>query len=183
MPIVENKFKNYIANNNTEILILGTFSHNVVDGADFFYGKTRSFLWHLLPVSFGLNSLKEASLIEKKTFMEKHKIDFADIINAIDVPEGEENNLDDSFIDTHVNEWNNLQTIIETLPKLKAVYFTRKTFNGIHQSKQQIMQIAAFCKAKNLRFCKLETPAKYYDETKQKQWIDTIVKQTTCMKA
>ena len=115
--------------------------------------------------------------------MEKHKIDFADIINAIDVPEGEENNLDDSFIDNHVKEWNNLAAIIETLPKLKAVYFTRKTFNGIHQSKQQIMQIAAFCNAKNLRFCKLETPAKYYDETKQKQWIDTIVKQTTCMKA
>ncbi len=39
MPIVENKFKNYVANNNTEILILGTFSHNVVDGADFFLWK------------------------------------------------------------------------------------------------------------------------------------------------
>jgi hypothetical protein len=36
---------------------------------------------------------------------------------------------------------------------------------------------------KDIRFCKLETPAKYYDETKQKQWIDTIVKQTTCMRA
>lgn len=183
MPIVENKFKNYLVSNETEILILGTFSHNVVDGADFFYGKSRNFLWHLLPISFGLTSLKDATLKEKKAFMKKYNIDFVDIINAIEVPEGEENNLDDTFIDKHAIEWNSVETLIESLPNIKAVYFTRKTFNGIHQSKQKVMQIANFCNLNKIRFCKLETPAKFYDDNKQKQWIDTIVNKTTCMKA
>lgn len=183
MPIVANKFKNYQVNINAEILILGTFSHNVIDGADFFYGKPRNFLWHLLPISFGLTSLKEENLEAKKAFMDKYNIDFADIIETIDVPEGEENNLDDTFIDNHAFEWKNINILIDSLPNLKAVYFTRKTFNGIANAKQQIMQIAKYCQQKNVRFCKLETPAKYYDDTKQKQWIDTIVKQTTCMRA
>lgn len=183
MPIVTNKFKNYQVSPTTEILILGTFSHNVIDGADFFYGKPRNFLWHLLPISFGLTSLKEENLEVKKAFMDKYKIDFADIIETIDVPEGEENNLDDTFIDNHAFEWKNINILIDSLPNLKAVYFTRKTFNGIANAKQQIMQIAKYCHQKNVRFCKLETPAKYYDDTKQKQWIDTIVKQTTCMRA
>ncbi len=183
MPIVENKFKNYQVSPQTEILILGTFSHDVIDGADFFYGKPRNFLWHLLPISYGLTSLKESDLEVKKAFMAQYKIDFADIIETLNVPEGEENNLDDTFIDNHAFEWKNIHTLIDSLPNLKAVYFTRKTFNGIANAKQQIMQIAKYCNQKNIRFCKLETPAKYFDDTKQKQWIDTIVKQTTCMRA
>jgi len=183
MPIVENKFKNYQVNTQSEILILGTFSHDIVDGADFFYGKPRNFLWHLLPNSYGLASLKEENLEAKKAFMAQYKIDFADIIETLNVPEGEENNLDDTFIDNHAFEWKNINILIDSLPNLKAVYFTRKTFNGIANAKQQIVQIATYCKQKSIRFCKLETPAKYYDDTKQKQWIDTIVKQTTCMRA
>lgn len=183
MPIVTNKFKNYQVSTQTEILILGTFSHDVIDGADFFYGKPRNFLWHLLPISYGLTSLKEANLETKKAFMTQYKIDFADIIETLNVPEGEENNLDDTFIDNHAFEWKNINLLIDSLPHIKAVYFTRKTFNGISNAKQQIMQIAKYCNQKNIRFCKLETPAKYFDDTKQKQWIDTIVKQTTCMRA
>ncbi len=183
MPIVTNKFKNYQVSPQTETLILGTFSHDVIDGADFFYGKPRNFLWHLLPISYGLTSLKEANLETKKAFMTQYKIDFADIIETLNVPEGEENNLDDTFIDNHAFEWKNINLLIDSLPHIKAVYFTRKTFNGIANAKQQIMQIAKYCNEKNIRFCKLETPAKYFDDTKQKQWIDTIVKQTTCMRA
>jgi uncharacterized UPF0160 family protein len=115
--------------------------------------------------------------------MMNYKIDFADIIDTLEVPEEEENNLDDTFIDNHASEWKNINNIIDGLPNLKAVYFTRKTFNGIANAKIQIVQISTYCKQKNIRFCKLETPAKYYDDTKQKQWIDTIVKQTTCMRA
>lgn len=183
MPIVKNKFIDYTIHTNTEILILGTFSHDIADGADFFFGKPRNYLWHLLPICFGLSSMKESSLTVKKEFMIKYKIDFADIIDTLEVPEGEENNLDDTFIDNHAFEWKNINGLIDSLPNLKAVYFTRKTFNGIANAKLQIVQIAAYCKQKDIRFCKLETPAKYYDDTKQKQWIDTIVKQTTCMRA
>ncbi|MFZ4797775.1 MAG: hypothetical protein ACOYMA_09790 [Bacteroidia bacterium] len=182
MPIVHNKFKNYQVNPNTEILILGTFSHDVVDGADFFYGKSRNFLWHLLPICYNLPSLKEATLLEKQAFMLKYKIDFADIIETLEVPDGEENNLDDTFIDVHANEWKDIPALIASLSHLKAVYFTRKTFNGITNSKKQIALTAQYCQENNIRFCKLETPAKFFSPEKQQQWIDTIVKQKTCMK-
>jgi G:T/U-mismatch repair DNA glycosylase len=182
MPIVYNKFKTYQPNPNTEILILGTFSHDVVDGADFFFGKSRNFLWHLLPISFNLPSLKEASLMHKQAFMDKHKIDFTDMIETLEVPEGEENNLDDTFIDTHAKEWKNIPSLIASLSHLKAVYFTRKTFNGIANAKKQIAITAQYCQENNIRFCKLETPAKFFSPEKQQQWIDTIVKQKTCMK-
>jgi G:T/U-mismatch repair DNA glycosylase len=146
MPIVTNKFIDYTIHTNTEILILGTFSHDIVDGADFFFGKPRNYLWHLLPICFGLNSMKESSLSAKKEFMIKYKIDFADIIETLEVPVGEENNLDDTFIDNHAFEWKNINILIDSLPNLKAVYFTRKTFNGIANAKIQIVEIAAYCK-------------------------------------
>ncbi|MES2726507.1 MAG: hypothetical protein V4643_05355 [Bacteroidota bacterium] len=182
MSIVYNKFKSYEINPNIEILILGTFSHDVKDGADIFFGKPRNYLWHLLPVCWGLPSLKEAPLSQKQSFMKTHKVDFADIIESLEVPEGEENNLDDVFIDQHAHEWKDIISLINQLSHLKAVYFTRKTFVGITNAKAQIVQIANHCKEKNLRFCKLETPAKYFDNIKQQQWIDTIVTQKTCMR-
>ena len=121
MSIVYNKFKTYQVNPNTEILILGTFSHDVKDGADFFFGKPRNYLWHLLPVCWGLPSLKEASLSDKQLFMKTYKIDFADIIESLEVPEGEENNLDDVFIDQHAHEWKDIVSVINQLSHLKAV--------------------------------------------------------------
>jgi len=38
----------------------------------------------------------------------------------------------------------NINILIDSLPNLKAVYFTRKTFNGIANAKLQIVQIAAY---------------------------------------
>lgn len=183
MPLVNNKFLSYQVSLQTEILILGTFSHDVKEGADFFFGKPRNFLWHLLPICWGLPSLKEATLKQKQQFMAQYKIDFADLIDTLEVPVGEEQNLDDTFIDNHVHTWKDINAVINALSSLKAVYFTRKTYNGIANAKQQVLQVAEHCKSKGIRFCKLETPAKYFDATKQKQWMDTIVTQTTCMRA
>lgn len=183
MPILTHKFHDHKVSDDTEILILGTFIHDRFENGDFFYGRLRSFLWHLLPICFGMPILKEASLDQKLEFMADKKIDFADVIHALDVPEGEEENLEDAFIDEHVSEWKDLIKLVDQLPKLKAVYFTRKTFNSIPAVRQQVVQLAKHCMAKNIRFCKLETPAKFFDPTKQQQWIDTIVNQRTCLKA
>ena len=130
MPVILNKFREYQVSPNTEVLILGNFSADSSDAPDFFYGRAKSFLWHLLPQCWGLDSLKEATLKEKNDFMSKYKIDFADLIDALDVPDGEEANVDDSFIDSHVQKWKDIISLIDQLPNLKAVYFTRKTFNG-----------------------------------------------------
>lgn len=182
MPIVYNKFRNHQVSAKTEILLLGTFSPDMPDGADFFYGRARNFLWYLLPKCWDLESLKEASLSEKQLFMAEHKLDFADLIDAIEIPEGEESNVEETFIDQHVSEWKDIIALIAALPNLKAVYFTRKTFNGIGNMRVQANLIAGYCKDKEIRFCKLETPAKFHSIEKQQQWIDTIVLQNTCLK-
>lgn len=182
MPVILHKLRDHQVDSQTEILILGTFSADIPGSPDFFYGRTRSFLWHLLPQTWGLEPLKEADLASKQEFMKEYKVDFADIIHSLDVPEGKEADVDDTFIDSHVQQWKDINALIDTLPNLKAVYFTRKTFNGIANMRVQVNIIAKHCKGKRLRFCKLETPSRFYSPEKQQQWIDTIVLQTTCLR-
>lgn len=182
MPIVFNKFRNHQVSAKTEILLLGTFSPDMPDSPDFFYGRARNFLWYLLPKCWNLEPLKEAPLVEKQQFMAEYKLDFTDLINAIEIPEGEEANVDETFIDQHVLEWKDLISLIAALPNLKAVYFTRKTFNGIVNIRVQVNRIAGYCREKGIRFCKLETPSKFHSIEKQQQWVDTIVLQSTCLK-
>ena len=182
MPVIHHKFQDYQPDPNTEILILGTFVPEQDGSQDFFYGRTRNFLWHLLPQCWGLEPLKEAPLVQKEQFMSNYNIDFADIIRSLEVPEGEELNSDDAFIDSHVSEWRNIRALIDTLPLLKAVYFTKKTFNGVPFMRDQVKSISAHCASKNIRFCKLETPSKFYSPEKLQQWIDTVVLKTTCLR-
>lgn len=182
MVVINNKFNSYKPAQQTEILLLGTFTHDHAHSGDFFFGRPRNFLWHLLPLCFKQQSLKEASLQQKQAFMSKYKIDFADVIRSLEVEWGEEEITEDDFIDSHAQEYNNLIGLVDSLPNLKAVYFTRKTFNGIPGIKTKMNELAQHCMAKNIRFCKLDTPARHFSDEKQKQWIDTIVLQKTCLR-
>ena len=182
MPIVPHKLPNYQPNPATEILILGTVTPDVAGAPDFFYGRPRNFLWHLLPQAYGLPPLKDEPLSSKQAFMAKYKIDFADVIKSIDLPDGLEAEAEDDTADAYVSEWKDVITIIDALPHLKAVYFTRKTFNGLPNVRAQITPLAQHCRQKGIRFCKLETPARHYSDTKLQQWKDTIVAQTTCLR-
>jgi G:T/U-mismatch repair DNA glycosylase len=182
MAIIPHKLPHYQPNPATEILILGTFTPDVPGAPDFFYGRTRNFLWHLLPQAYGLAPLKDESLAQKQAFMAQHNIDFADMMQSLDLPEGLEAEAEDDAADAYVSEWNNVIAIIDALPHLKAIYFTRKTFNGLPNVRAQITPLAQHCRQKGIRFCKLETPARHYSETKLQQWKDTIVAQTTCLR-
>ena len=182
MQTVLHKFRTLLPPADTEILILGTFVPEAEEDTDFFYGRPRNFLWHLLPICWKQPSLKDAPLLLKQQFMQERKIGFADMIAALEVPEGEETNTEDTFVDSHVLHWNNIVALIDTLPALKAVYFTRKTFNGIPSIKVQLGIIALHCRQKSIRMCKLETPARHFGVEKQQQWTDTIVLQKTCLR-
>lgn len=182
MPTILHKFRDHQVAADTEILILGTFSGDTEEGTDFFYGRSRTFLWHLLPQCWDQDPLKDAGLEQKRKFMTERKIDFADLIHAIDVPYGEEKNVDDSFIDSQATEWKDIISIMESLSNLKAVYFTRKTFNGIPNTRRQLNPVIEYCRQKDIRICKLETPAKFYSPEKLQQWKDTIVSRKTCLR-
>jgi G:T/U-mismatch repair DNA glycosylase len=182
MPILTNKFVNHKPSPETEILILGTFTHDHHHSGDFFFGRPRNFLWHLLPICFGSQPLKDAPLVIKQEFMQKHKIDFTDVIATLEVEDGEEEIMEEDFVDISAKTFFDLVEKVDALPKLKAVYFTRKTFNGMPNIKAEILKLAQHCQSKQVRLCKLDTPARHFSDEKQQQWIDTIVLQKTCLR-
>ena len=183
MPPVLHKFRNLVINPDVEILILGTFNPGVdiPNGPNFFYGRPRNFLWQLLPGCWDEPSLKKRDLEAKKSFMAMHKIDFVDLILEVDVPEDQQKNYLDTFLDGRVTLWKDVIALIKQLPKLKAIYFTRKTFGGVGKILHQIHSIQNHCQQNGIRFCLLNTPARNPSLAKQKQWIDTIVNQTTSL--
>lgn len=182
MPVVLNKFSDYRINPHTEILILGTFTHPHPNNGEIYFSRPRIFLWHMLPICFKQKSLQNATLAERQAFMNTYRIDFADIILSLETSEGEEEITDDDFIDTHIHQFAPLLETISQLPNLKAVYFTRKTFNGIANIKVEVQKLARYCADKGIRFCKLDTPARHFSDEKQKQWMDTIIRQKTCLR-
>ncbi|MFN3850626.1 MAG: hypothetical protein ACK4NY_14420 [Spirosomataceae bacterium] len=176
------KFREHIISNKTKILILGTFHPDINNGTDFFYGRPRNFLWRILPACFDYEDLKNATLQEKQIFMSHFHIDFADIIHSLDnLPVGQEDNYRDDYIDNYIDEWKNIIEIIRNLPDLNAVYFTRKTFSNIPNIEVKIAQIRNYCVQNCIRFCLLETPARFSNQDKINSWKATIIHKTTCL--
>jgi hypothetical protein len=113
--------------------------------------------------------------------MAQYKIDFADLIASVDVEQGQHANFLDTYIDQRVNMWKNIIELFAQLSKLKAVYFTRKTFEGVPNIHRKIIEIRNHCQQAGIRFCFLETPARFANAAKQQQWINTIINQSICL--
>ena len=171
MSIIKHRFLDHEINPETEILILGTFNPDTEKNeADFFYGRSRNYLWKLLPTAFQKPDLKKASKQEKLSFIEQVKIDFIDLIAEIEVESGQEANYNDDFIDNKVIKWQNIKTEIEKLKNLKKICFTRKTFNDIPNMEKKIEIIQEYCFKNGIYFKALTTPARFYNEKKQIEW-------------
>lgn len=171
MSTIKHRFLDHQINPETEILILGTFNPDTEKNeADFFYGRSRNFLWKLLPTAFQKPDLKKASKQEKLSFIEQGKIDFIDLIAEIEVDDGQETNYNDDFIDSKVTKWQNTKTEIEKLKNLKMICFTRKTVTDIPNMNYQIEIIQEYCFKNGIYFKALTTPARFYNEKKQIEW-------------
>ncbi len=171
--IVDHKFKSHVIDKNTQILIVGTFNPDYSgNNATFFYGRGRNYLWKLLPTALGHPDLKPAELAEKKDFMKKSHVDFIDLIASVDVDDP--GNYEDRYLDTKVSEWNDVLSIINSLPYLKKVCFTRKTFNDIPNISKKIEEIRDLCQSKNISFFALASPARYYNNIKQNEWSNVL---------
>lgn len=114
--------------------------------------------------------------------MAEYKVDFVDLIASVDVPADQQANYLDSYIDSRVNNWKNIIELINQLPKLRAVFFTRMTFASIPNIRNKILEVRNHCNEnREIRFCLLPTPARFANPAKQQQWIDTIINQITCL--
>ncbi len=70
MPIVKHRFQSHSIHPATETLIVGTFNPEAeANEADFFYGRSRNFLWRLLPTALGSEDLKGRLKEEKVNFI------------------------------------------------------------------------------------------------------------------
>ncbi|MCE7057535.1 hypothetical protein LZF95_22835 [Algoriphagus sp. AGSA1] len=175
MITVKHRFSNHTIRPDTETLILGTFNPETSgNNADFFYGRTRNYLWRLLPTAFGEDDLKGAPKAEKLDFIKKFKIDLIDLMEEIKVEEGQEANYDDVYIDNKVSIWQNVIGEIDKLPNLKLVCFTRKTFTGIPNMKEHVDEIMAYCEVRGILFKAMTTPARFYSNDKQTEWTISL---------
>jgi hypothetical protein len=100
----------------------------------------------------------------------EHKIDLTDLIEEIHVDKGQQANYYDGYIDNKVTRWKNIIALIDTLPNLKRVCFTRKTFSDIPHMRKQLSEIQKHCENKGIAFRALTTPARFYREDKQSEW-------------
>lgn len=169
MTKIRHRFLTHEINPKTETLIIGTFNPDTKENiADFFYGRQRNYLWKLIPTAFGELSLKDKVKDEKLKFIEKHKLDFIDLISEVEVDEVA--NYDDSYLDNRVTKWRNVISEIEKLPNLKKVCLTRKSFGDTPNMKTKIDEIKSHCENKKIPFQFLATPARFYNQIKQTEW-------------
>jgi G:T/U-mismatch repair DNA glycosylase len=173
---IQHKFLDHQINPETETLIIGTFNPETADNdTEFFYGRSRNYLWRLLPLAFAETDLKGTTRKEKLGFISKYKIDFCDLIEEIEIDEGQETNYYDGYIDSKVTRWRSIVAKIDNLLKLKRVCFTRKTFADIPNMKKQIDAIQQHCIEKEISFQTLTTPARFYREDKQREWTSFLL--------
>jgi len=157
---------------NTEILILGTFNPDVpANKANYYYSRPQNHFWKLIPIALGTNlDLRKATKDEKIRFCEQFNIDFLDLISEIEVNPGEESNYSDDFIDSKIKSWTPVEEFLLRMPKLKCIYFTRKTFSGIKNIRLRLKSIQEFCTQRNIELTFLPTPARIYTPVKQNYW-------------
>jgi len=170
MTIIKHKFLEHKINSNTEILIIGTFNPSTDKKEyDFFYGRPHNFLWQLLPIAFGKESLKKKLLNEKLNFISENEIDFIDLIQEVNVEDEQKANYEDKYIDNKA-KWRDVISEIQDLKNLKKICFTRETYSGIPQMKKRIEEVQKFCESKDIKFKRLKSPARFPSKYKQEEW-------------
>ncbi|KAA9327230.1 hypothetical protein F0P96_18530 [Hymenobacter busanensis] len=180
MPIINHRFLSHSIHPDTETLIVGTFNPETAENeADFFYGRSRNFLWRLLPAAYGSEDLKGRAVADKINFIRTHKIDFIDLIARVEVEAGQEANYDDIYLDSKKPAWNDVIAQLEQLQHIKRVCFTRKTLGGIPHMKVRVEEIQRYCNAHGIEFSLLKTPARTYSVHKQAIWSNFFGKTST----
>lgn len=175
MPLLRHRFGNFLPPDVCWVF-LGTFNPDApCNPADFYYSRRQNHFWRLLPEVFGLPSLKGATAAEKIVFSTQWKVGFVDLICCVDVPEGCECTYDDAYIDDKVAEWNDVTSLFASLPTLRHVLFTRKTFQGIPNIQRQVTEVQSYCVNRGIKFSYLTTPARIYTVEKLTNWSREIL--------
>lgn len=170
---IKHKFLPRQLNPETEILIVGTFNPGINENsANFFYSRGHTSFWELMSVIFGEKCLRYSEEEEKEDFIKRHKIDFADLIEEIDIAAQYLSSYKDITLDENWNaaKCKNIPQEISHLNKLKKVCFTRKTFQHIPNIRKKVEELERWCKNHEIEFRSLPTPANYAKVDAQKRF-------------
>ena len=171
--IIPHRFLQYPLDPETEILIVGTFNPETEKNpAEIFYGRSRNYLWRLLPLALGAPDLKGKDNGEKLHFIKTYKIGFIDLVAEVEVAIGSETKYGDNYIDSRIIQWRDVISEMERMMQLRKVCFTRKTFSDIPQMKRRAKEVEAYCNQKQISFQYLPTPARIYSQSKQDEWTN-----------
>ena len=173
LKLIPHRFLQYPIDPNIETLIIGTFNPETEKNpAEIFYGRSRNHLWKLLPLALGAEDLKGKDSKDKLDFIKKHKVGFIDLVAEVRVDAGSETNYGNDYIDSRVTKWRDVISEMKKMKRLKKVCFTRKTFSGIPQVKERVIDLEHYCKRRQLPFQCLSTPARIYSKSKQEEWTN-----------
>ena len=176
MKIIKHKFRDYCPEVSTHSLILGTFNPDVIgNDANFFYSRGRNYLWKLLPVAYKEIDLRKATKQDKMNFSLKYNIAFIDLIMEVKVDKEQTTNYKDAYLDKCEIKWNDVIGVINKMKNLKKVGFTRISFADIPNINKKVIEIDKYCEENNIKFQRLITPARFYNEDKQKKWNDFLI--------
>jgi G:T/U-mismatch repair DNA glycosylase len=171
LNVITHKFLDYQPVKDAETLIIGTFNPNAKENnANFFYSRPHNYLWRILPNAYIKGDLKKATRVEKEIFCSNHKIGFIDLIEEVNVHDGQEVNYEDAYLDKQEIKWIDIIKVITELTNLKRVCFSRSTFADIPRMNERIIAIEQYCKDKKIKFQRLITPARFYNIDKQNEW-------------
>lgn len=160
-----------------ETLIIGTFNPEQSwvpnNGANYFYGRSRNYMWNALPLFAGDNKIEKTDPSAQINFLKKHQIGLTDLlirINDADIHNQLHQKRVASFLDKEIETFGsftwNTDAIIECIMsgQLKAVYFTRlgnrKLANpGQNSFEHQMRLIESACEKQNIPVFRLHTPS------------------------
>lgn len=128
---IEHKFKEHVIHPGTKRLIVGTFNPGQPgNDAEYFYGRSSSLFWSLLPNALGVETSLPRSVEAWKAFHLLHHIDFMDMIAALDnVPERVGLAYKDEIVDRYAISCFCVGSLIDRHPDIMQVFFTRSTFD------------------------------------------------------
>ena len=109
---------------NSRVLILGSFPSFASKKIGFYYGHRQNQFWKILSTLFGESEPK--TLQEKKEFLKRHHIALWDMVSSCT----RTNSLDSSLKNVQVND---IAALIENYPNIKAIFTTGRKSETLYK--------------------------------------------------
>ena len=123
-----------IIDNESQILVLGTFPSLDSFKFDFYYAHKRNQFWKLLGETFQMPTETKA---EKIALLKKHKIALWDIIKSCSRKNSSDANLKEI-------ELNDIPSLLAKFPKIEKVAFTGKKAQRLYNKRYKDFPIETF---------------------------------------